>query len=882
MNENIPEVDIIIPVYNAFEDLALCVRSILKHTDLAYTRLLLIDDKSTDDRVAPYLEELAAQGYPGITVLTNEQNMGFAETVSRGIEQSKRDVVLLNSDTIVTEGWLEGLITAAYRDPSVGTVTPMSNIALHFTVSFDQENIPIDRIGERLRAASLHDYPDIDVSMGSCMYIRRAVWNEVGKLDVETDRMRYGEEVDFCFRCQQLGYRHILCDDVFVYHKGAASFFENNRLQRLKTKDQILYKKYDVQMENTLRLAESSSQGDWAINAELYAEIENGRKNLLYMVHSDFREDAQKNIGGTQFHVKDLTMNLRDTYNVFVAARDGYYLRVTAYIGSKRLSFKYYIGAVPEFPVYHSKNMRELWDDLLSAFEIDLVHIHHTYSLTLDLYDAAKSRGLPLIATLHDFYTVCPSINMLEKGVRLCIGRETPEICKRCLRGYFNVSSTVDLLSKWRKEHLHALMCCDVLILPSENTKKIFESYYPELAGRLTVMAHGCDKPLRMSELYDRFERSNSVRFNIESSQTQIAGGQIAGWCYLEGHESVSSQLYVALSCGETHILVPVTAYDREDIAAIDQRYRRSGFSMMLPVTRLNTGTWTIRMGVQNSGSLVLSDLSVHIESFEQKVKKRLHVAFIGGMNLAKGSQIAYDMIKQGPKNINWFIFGGIGDHVLAQLKQDNLSMTNWYRRENLCDMLDLYQIDLVCIPSICPETFCYTLSEAVLSGRPVLTTDLGAPADRVREMDCGWVVSVEDCARNMLAKVEEICRKPELLEEKSAHVKALHHKTNAEMAAEYDLLYKGFALADNKGRSFNARRIYEGYLLGGKVRGRGQDGKLTGVDMQTRVDELEQELEAIHRSTAYKVAQVMRRLRIPCKRQIKTLMFQVYKLLKR
>lgn len=881
MNENLPAVDIVIPVYNAFEDLVLCVRSILKHTDLTRTDLLLIDDASTDKRIAPYLTELAAQGKPGIKILRNDHNIGFVATVNRGVAHSNRDVVLLNSDTIVTAGWLEGLAAAAYKDSSIGTVTPMSNNASHCSVYLEQRNLSIDRLGERLRAVSLHEYTDIGVGVGFCLYIKRLVWNEVGKLDVESYRTGYGEEVDFCLRCEQLGYRHILCDNVFVYHKGTTSFSEADKLRNLKISDRILHKKYGKQMENMLRIADRVRLGDWRVNAELYGSMENGHKNLLYLLQSDFREDAANNIGGTQFHVKDLVLNLRKKYNVFVAARDGDYLRFTAYIGQQHFSFKFYIKSPQLFPVYRLQSMRELWDDLLSAFEIDLVHIHHTYSLTLDLYYAAKDRGLPLIATLHDFYTICPTIKLLENDEQLCIGRENPETCRKCLQNLYQVAPATDLISKWRTEHIKALMLCDTIVVPSYDTKRIFELYYTQLLGRIVVIPHGYDKPCRKTNLYDRFETRNTVHFNIQSEPEMLARGHIIGWCYLEDCESIESHLFIALECGQTRMLVPIMSYDYADLCVIDPRYRYSGFNVQLPITNLRAGTWTIRMAVQNGDNCVISEMSKTLTLKEAIEDKRLHIAFIGGLNQAKGSQIAYSMIKHETKNVDWFIFGGIGDRELTYLEQDNLFKTNWYHRENICDLFELYQIDLVCIPSIWPETFCYTLSEAVLSGRPVLTTDIGALGERVRDMDCGWVVPLENCAKNMLAKVEEIRNNPTLLAEKEARIKRLCHKTNAEMAAEYDLLYERFANPNNKGKPFNTRRIYEGYLLGEKLRSKGQNGEPIGSHLQSRVNELEQELEGIRISTTYKIALAMRSLKIPFKRQIKLGMFKVYKFLK-
>ena len=120
-------VDIVVPVYNGYEDLLLCVGSLKRHTDLTRHRVILIDDKSTDGRIRPYLER--EMRCPGIWVLFNDQNRGFSANVNTGLAYSRRDTILLNSDTIVTDRWVEKLQRCADSSARIATVTPLSNAA---------------------------------------------------------------------------------------------------------------------------------------------------------------------------------------------------------------------------------------------------------------------------------------------------------------------------------------------------------------------------------------------------------------------------------------------------------------------------------------------------------------------------------------------------------------------------------------------------------------------------------------------------------------------------------------------------------------------------------------------------------------------------------
>jgi len=98
-----PPIDIVVPVYNARDDLERCVASLLMHTPEG-CRIVLIDDASPDPRIADYFASLETSADPRLHLLKNARNLGFTLTANRGMTLSRADVVLLNSDTIVTAG----------------------------------------------------------------------------------------------------------------------------------------------------------------------------------------------------------------------------------------------------------------------------------------------------------------------------------------------------------------------------------------------------------------------------------------------------------------------------------------------------------------------------------------------------------------------------------------------------------------------------------------------------------------------------------------------------------------------------------------------------------------------------------------------------------
>jgi glycosyltransferase involved in cell wall biosynthesis len=256
-NDNDMTVDVIVPIYNAFEDTQKCIESLLSLTAGVAYRIIIINDKSTDPRITYYLEYLKQKRYSDIIIITNEGNIGFIKTVNKGIRLSKKnDVVILNSDTIVTYNWLKKLKECAYLDKKVATVTPLSNNATICSVpNFDQYNdVPrgytiqefallIENVSNDLGIKC----SKIPVGIGFCLYIKREVINEIGFYD-EIFGRGYNEENDFCMRAYERGYYHVVDLSTYIYHKGKASFMSDQAILEEKN-SKLLLQRYPYYMD---------------------------------------------------------------------------------------------------------------------------------------------------------------------------------------------------------------------------------------------------------------------------------------------------------------------------------------------------------------------------------------------------------------------------------------------------------------------------------------------------------------------------------------------------------------------------------------------------------------------------------------------------------
>lgn len=873
------KIDIIIPVYNAFEDLKLCIESLKKHVNFNLHRILLIDDKSSDERVLPYLKTLESEH---IIIQSNDDNLGFSATVNKGIVYSDRDVILLNTDTIVSKEFIEKIVACAYADRLIATVTPLSNNASICSVpNYNQDNtltsISVDEMADLVERCSMRIYPNIPTAIGFCMFIKRTVINEIGLFDAQTFGKGYGEENDFCCRIQEMGYYHVMCDDTFVYHSGTVSFASEEKKQLIAEHEQILAKKYPINHQQSCEYVYGFTNKEISDNVGLHMQLNNNKKNILYLLHSDFREDTDANIGGTQFHVKDLTNQLKQDYNVYVVARDGSYLRVTAYIDQERISFQFFIGKKEIIPMLFSVKLKKIFDTIINAFSIDLVHIHHTLGIGIDLYEVAKQYNIPLFATLHDLYYICPTLKLLDANNQVCTGKES---CESCVQQKLSVGSGKKFIEKWHEEHGRVLSLCDRIFLPSENTKAIFSHYYPYLKENLTVISHGLDQINIGEEKQITFAQAK-IHYYIEHllDPKQYI---ISGWAYLENFDSNFSNIYLDItdSTGKKQRLL-CQKISRLDVAAENLAYEYSGFSLKIPYHLFSDGMLAITIQIENKGSWFTDDKTIHAKYKGFHKKNNFHVAFIGGMCVEKGSDTAYIMIKNAKHETMFHVFGGIGVPNLYLLEADNFTKTGWYKPDQLPTLFKQYQIDIVCILSICPETFCYTLSESIACHIPVIVTDIGALGERVKEMDCGWVVPLESTGDDILSLLDNLYENKKDYEEKCKNIEMLSLKTTKEMAQEYRYIYDPYLKTDRCYTTYDAKIIFEAYLLA-------NDGVSFGSNMHAdkeiykQLKLVENQLKSIQNSVTYRLLLKLSVLKIPFRSQLKKLALNSYQIVRK
>lgn len=127
----------------------------------------------------------------------------------------------------------------------------------------------------------------------------------------------------------------------------------------------------------------------------------------------------------------------------------------------------------------------------------------------------------------------------------------------------------------------------------------------------------------------------------------------------------------------------------------------------------------------------------------------RLNIAFIGHIGKNKGLTILYELkeaIKQQGLPLTIKVIGTTDKHPTPYSDEaGHFHVVGQYEPKQLSYLLSQHEISIVVISSICPETYSYTTTEALLSGYPVITFNLGAPVERVQNLNGGWVVGQLD-----------------------------------------------------------------------------------------------------------------------------------------
>lgn len=453
-----PAVTTIVPIYNAYNHVSRLLESIRTTSPGFPVSWLLVNDASPDPRISELLTTFAHSFDGACRVIDRKENVGFPLTCNEAMEAAGTDdVILLNSDTILYDGWTRKLLQAAYADPRIATATPLSNSASCYSVF--QRISPQNQLSSTLDDANRPPI-DIPVGVGFCLFIKREVLDRVGYFDSIFGK-GYGEETDLCLRAAQVGYRHVLVPNAFVYHAGSASMLEANVIRKgestVQDHERTVATRYPTFEPAVHQFIASGTMErlSWEL-ANRYVTRESGRRpSIAVVVHDDIFAQV---VGGTSYHIRDMMRELENEYAFYVItpATTGIGVRVTAYV-----------DGIGETITPYASSYREVLDELNPS----LIHIHHLMRFSDEFITTLIAWNGPKYFTIHDYYGVCPQYTLLNFKQEFC-HVPGPAECDQCAKALFGTSYAA--IAERRAVYQKLVDSCTQVLAPSATALEVF------------------------------------------------------------------------------------------------------------------------------------------------------------------------------------------------------------------------------------------------------------------------------------------------------------------------------------------------------------------------------------------------------------------------
>ena len=636
-----PAVAVIVPIHNAAAELERCLDALSRNTTLP-AELVLVDDASTDPAIAAVLETV--EPWPHVRVLRNARNMGFTATVNRGLRAVRGDAVVLNSDTEVGPRWLERLRDAAYRDPRTGSATACSDNAGAFSLPAIGEANPVplhldaDGAATLVAQAAGGALAATPTANGFCMYLRRAMLDDVGLLDEEAFPRGYGEENDLSMRAIERGWTHAVDPGTFVHHAREASFGAEKAALAAGARAVVDARHPGYTAAVREFVADPVMRDARGRVAAAFSSPARPRPRVLYVIHEGG--------GGTPQANFELMAGISDRYECLLLTCDRLRLRLDRIVDGERVPLERHELASPTRVLdFTREDYRLFAERVLREWAIDLVHVRHLFKHTFDVPVLAERMGIPVVFSFHDYYFTCPTVHLLDDDDRYCAGVCTPgdgacRVPDAGLEGLPHLKHA--FVHQWREEVSAMLAGVDAFATTSDHVRDVHRTALPAIAGRpFAVIAHGRSLP-QLHGLNEPPEPGGPLR-------VLVAGN-------------------LAVHKGADYL---------REIRAAD----RDG---------------------------------------------RIELHFIGD--------------------------------VPAQYSDLGV-VHGRYPRDELVERVRAIRPAVMGLFSITAETFSHTITEAWSMGLPVVATDLGAPAERLRAHEGGWLVphdDAEEAVRRLVAIADD------------------------------------------------------------------------------------------------------------------------------
>jgi glycosyltransferase involved in cell wall biosynthesis len=490
-----PDVDVVIPIYNSPELTEQAIEAALPELDARH-RLILVDDASPDPAVGSLLEKYASR--PWVTVHRAAQNSGFVGTCNLAVQQLVRpdaDVILMNSDTRPMPGFVRRLAETAGSNPSIGTVTAVSNQGWIASVP--------DFADAKELTALEHPLVLSPTACGFLFYIKRQVIRKYGLFDPAFSP-GYCEELDLSLRISP-EYVSVIDSGCWTWHANSVSFGDTK--YKLSADHNAII---DQRYPNFRFELAAFNAGDplRAHRMSMLRATRDPRPRVLHVLQS---------IGsnhGTGKHVRDLSENLSGQFLSLAAApneaRDPAQERLELSCGEVAVgAWPYSQPGWPQTAAQLPAN-EEAWTSLLDAVKPNVIHLHHAKNHTLSLLARLTGTGVPVIVSVHDYFFLCPDFALQQ-----CPGLHC---CDTCFPVRFKGPAEYQRLR--RALFYASLKQASAIIAPSQTAARMVREVYPDL--NVLVIPHGIRPIPKLAR-----DPGSKIRFGMLGNVNAVKGIEV-------------------------------------------------------------------------------------------------------------------------------------------------------------------------------------------------------------------------------------------------------------------------------------------------------------------------------------------------------------------
>ncbi len=451
-----PDVSIVIPVHNNSKYTYNCLNSILKNTQGAF-EIIVIDDASSDE--TPKL----LRNVDNIRVIRNDKNLGFIESCNIGAESGKgKYLFFLNNDTIVTENWLEPLISAISKQ-DVGAV----GSKLIYPDGKLQEAGGIiwnDASGWNYGRYDDPDKPEynfireVDYCSGAALLVKKDLFEKLGGFDIRF-KPGYYEDTDICFSIRESGFKVLYQPESVIFHFEGATGGTNINTG-VKKYQEINRSKFFEKWKDVL---DKHNYNPDASNLLFYARDKRKGKNILIIDHYVPTYDRDSG-----------------SYRMFNI------LRILSELGHK-----------PTF-AGHNLNRLEPYTGTLQKHGIEVIYSPHIKSINDYLIDNGRFFDIVILSRSHIAVNHISSVKKHCSKARIILDTVDLQYLREMRRAAIEKDNNVmENANELKNLELQLAKQCDVTLVVSTVEKEILLKEEPSLKIEILSNIHEIYPPER-------------------------------------------------------------------------------------------------------------------------------------------------------------------------------------------------------------------------------------------------------------------------------------------------------------------------------------------------------------------------------------------------